>query len=939
MPVPPKPEIKNTLNLPKTSFSMKANLPHREPVMLKHWEDIDIYGKIRAARAGCPSYVLHDGPPYANGAIHMGTAINKILKDMIVKSRNMMGFDAPYLPGWDCHGLPIEIKVDQALGSKKAVMSKVAVRKECRKYAEKYIEVQRKGFKRLEVFGEWSDPYLTMSHAYEAEIARAFGEFVGKGMVYKGQKPVHWCVSCKTALAEAEVEYENHTSPSVYVAFPVISDLSDIDPKLAGGEWAVIIWTTTPWTLPANLAIAFHRDFEYSVIRIEGKGYIVATELLTAVAKACGWKDPQEVARFRGKVLERRKARHPFIDRESLFVLADYVTLDAGTGCVHTAPGHGYEDYLTGVAYGLDIYCPVDDAGRFVAEVDRFAGELVFDANSKIVNYLRSLGLLLHDEPFDHTYPHCWRCHNPVLFRATPQWFIALDHDGFRQRVLDSIGKVRWIPAWGEERIRNMVKERPDWCISRQRDWGVPIIAFYCEDCGEVLLDKAIIDHVASLFDREGADAWYAHESADLLPAGTVCRKCGSVKFKKELNILDVWFDSGSSHLAALGNRKDLPWPADLYIEGGDQYRGWFQSSLLVGVALRGESPYRASITHGWTLDAQGRAMSKSKGIGVDPNDLVHEQGAEVARLMVSSVNYVEDLRIFDELFDRIKEAYRKIRNTARYMLGNLSNQQDTIHPRFDVERDRVPYDQMLEVDRWALARTARLIKRCLKNYEDYQFHLVYNALYNFCTVDLSAFYLDILKDRLYTHATRSVSRRSAQTALWHILDALTRLIAPILPFTSEEIFGAMYEGIESKEHPASVHVLLFPEYAADHDREDLLAEWDRLLEIRQVVSKSLEEFRQTGSIGNSLEARVVLHAAGDMAALLRRHEEDLRYILIVSQAEIVEESAGELKIDVERAQGDKCERCWNYSVEVGKNSALPTICDRCVVHVEEMFP
>jgi len=931
-------DIKNTLNLPKTSFAMKANLPQREPAMLKRWDDMDIYGKIRAARAGRPSFILHDGPPYANGAIHMGTAVNKILKDIIVKSRNMMGFDAPYLPGWDCHGLPIEIKVDQMLGARKAMMGKVAVREECRKYAEKYIDVQRDGFRRLEVFGEWAEPYLTMSHAYEAEIARAFGEFVAKGMVYKGQKPVHWCMNCKTALAEAEVEYEDHTSPSIYVAFPMVSDLADIDPKLGAGDWAVVIWTTTPWTLPANLAIAFHPEYEYAAVRVAGKGYIVAADLLPSVAAACGWQQPVEVARFRGRVLDRRRARHPFLERDSLLVLADYVTLDAGTGCVHTAPGHGYDDYVTGVAYGLEILCPVDDDGRFVPEVEMFGGLPVFDANPRILDHLRALGLLLHASSIDHTYPHCWRCHNPIVFRATPQWFIMLDHDGFRGRVLEAIRTVRWIPAWGEERISNMVKDRPDWCISRQRDWGVPIIAFYCVSCGEILLEKSIVRHVAAIFDREGADAWYARESGELLPAGTTCRKCGDSRFRKETNILDVWFDSGSSHLAVLGRRKDLPWPADLYIEGGDQYRGWFQSSLLIGVALHDAPPYRASITHGWTLDEEGRAMSKSRGIGVDPAVLVREQGAEVTRLLVSSVNHVEDVRIFDELLDRLKEAYRKIRNTARFMLGNLSNQNDRAHPRFDPARDAVPYEQMLEIDRWILARTARLIRKCVKGYEDYQFHLVYSALYNFCTVDLSAFYLDVLKDRLYTHATRSVSRRSAQTALWHVLDAFTRLIAPVLPFTAEEILEAMYEGYNPQERPESVHVLLFPEYQELHDREELLAEWEQLLEVRQAVSKSLEELRQTGAIGNSLEARVTLRADEKTAELLRRHAHDLRYLFIVSQVQVEEAPASELQIEVGRAEGAKCERCWNYSAAVGSDAGFSTLCERCVANVHEMY-
>jgi len=937
--VPEVTEIKNTLNLPKTSFSMKANLPQREPQMLKYWDAIDVYGRIRKARAGRPLYVLHDGPPYANGAIHMGTAINKILKDIIVKSHSMLGFDAPYLPGWDCHGLPIEIKVDQMLGAKKAGMSKVEIRRECRKYAEKYIDLQRKGFQRLGVFGEWDRPYLTMDFSYEADIVRAFGEFVDKGLVYKGLKPVHWCFSCKTALAEAEVEYEDHVSPSVYVAFPLGTQLSDLEPALAEGNWSVVIWTTTPWTLPANLAIAFHPDIEYAAVRVGDRGYVVAADLLRAVAAKVGWKDPEIVARFRGSRLEGRKARHPLVDRESLLVLGEYVTLDQGTGCVHTAPGHGYDDYVTGVKYGLEILCPVDDEGRFEENVEFFGGQQVFEANPKIVEHLRSAGALLHCEDFTHTYPHCWRCHNPIIFRATPQWFVALDADGYRQRVLDAIKRVRWIPAWGEERITNMVKDRPDWCISRQRDWGVPIVAFYCNACNTVLLEKNVIDHVASVFEREGADAWYARATEDLLPANTVCAKCGGKEFRKEFDILDVWFDSGSSHFAILGRRPDLPWPSDLYIEGGDQYRGWFQSSLLVGVALREAAPYKCSITHGWTLDEQGRAMSKSKGIGIDPNDLVQERGAEITRLLVSSVNYVEDLRIFDELLDRMGEAYRKIRNTCRFMLGNLSNSQNPKHPHFDPAVDTVPYEQMPEIDRWALARTSRLIGKCLKGYEDYQFHQVYSALYNFCTVDLSSFYLDILKDRLYTHGTRSLTRRSAQTVLWHILDSFTRLMAPILPFTMEEVWKAMHEG---KDKIESVHVEMFPVYQEKYDLAGGLEEWDQIIGVREMVSKALEELRQSRTIGNSLEAKVVLRAGPAVFALLKRREEDLRYIFMVSQAELVEdrslEAPDEVRVEVGRALGEKCERCWNYSPEVGRDAQFPTLCERCAPVVREIL-
>ena len=918
---------------------MKANLPQREPEMLRHWDKIDVYSRIRKARAGSPGYVLHDGPPYANGAIHMGTAMNKIIKDIIVKSRSMMGFDAPYVPGWDCHGLPIEIKVEEQLGAKKAQMSKVAIRRECRKYAEKFIEVQRQGFKRLEIFGEWANPYLTMNYQYEADIARALGEFVEKGLVYKGLKPVHWCFSCKTALAEAEVEYEDHTSPSIYVAFPVESDLSDIDPNLSGKDWSVVIWTTTPWTLPANLAIAFHPEYQYSAVRVNGKGYIIATELLKAVSEKLAWSEPREVARFQGKALEKRKARHPFIDRESLCVLGNYVTLDAGTGCVHTAPGHGYDDYVTGVRYGLDVFCPVDDAGKFPSNMERFAGLGVFEANPKIVDYMRETGVLLYTENFKHTYPHCWRCHKPVIFRATPQWFIALDKNDFRQNALEAIHTVRWIPSWGEERIGSMVRERPDWCISRQRAWGVPIIAFYCKACDQVLLRKDIIDYVAAIFAKEGADAWYAHTPAELLPPGTACAQCGKNDFRQEFDILDVWFDSGSSHLATLGTRPDLPWPADLYIEGGDQYRGWFQSSLLIAVALRGAAPYRAAITHGWTLDENGQAMSKSKGIGIDPNDLVKARGAEIARLLVSSVSYVEDVRIFDELLDRLGEAYRKIRNTCRFMLGNLCNQQDVKHPHFNPETDRVPYDQMLEIDRWALARKGMLIQKCLKGYEDYQFHQVYSALYHFCTVDMSAFYLDILKDRLYTSATHSLARRSAQTALWEILDAFTRLIAPVLSFTSEEVYHAMYEGWPPETRSVSVHELLFPKHDMMQDAELLLAEWEKLRTVRESVLKSLEEVRQSGTIGNSLEAKIVIRAAGETAALLRRHENDLRFIFIVSQVAVEESSGAEesLQIEVLKAAGSKCERCWNYSVEIGKDSDWPTLCERCIPAIKEI--
>jgi isoleucyl-tRNA synthetase len=689
--------------------------------------------------------------------------------------------------------------------------------------------------------------------------------------------------------------------------------------------------------LPANQAVAFNPEFEYCGVRVDGQGYIVATALLESVAQKCGWNDPVITARFPGRAIEGRKARHPYLDRESLLVLADYVTLDQGTGCVHTAPGHGYDDYVTGVRYGLDILCPVDDDGRFTEQVEYVGGLEVFHANPKIIELLRARRRLLHIEDFQHAYPHCWRCHNPVIFRATPQWFIALDADGYRARVLEAIKRVRWIPAWGEERITNMVKDRPDWCISRQRDWGVPIVAFYCAGCGEILLERRVIDHVAGIFEREGADAWYVREVSNLLPAGIACRKCGGSDFGKEFDILDVWFDSGSSHLATLGRRDNLPWPSDLYIEGGDQYRGWFQSSLLIGVALRGESPYRTSITHGWTLDELGRAMSKSKGIGIDPDELIKQRGAEIARLLISSVNYVEDVRIFDELLENLSTAYRKIRNTCRFMLGNLSNQLDGARPRFDPEQDSVPFDEMLEIDRWAVARTNQVIQKCLEGYQEYQFHQVYGALYNFCVVDLSAFYLNILKDRLYTHSVRAVTRRSAQTALWYILDSFARLLAPILSFTAEEVWQAMEVGEGSRP---SVHVQLFPVHVERNRQPELLEEWEKLRNLREIVSQALEEARRAKTIADSLEAKLVLRAGPEMAALLRRHDSDLRYLFIVSAVELhdsPERKPGDLKVEVLPAPGEKCERCWNYSVEVGKNAQFPTLCERCVPVVQEM--
>lgn len=909
---------------------MKANLTQTEPNMLRHWDRINLYQKIRDARAGKPLYILHDGPPYANGHIHMGTAINKILKDIIIRSKTMSGYDAPYLPGWDCHGLPIEIKVDQNLAGKKAQMPIVAFRRECRKYAEKFINIQREEFKRLGVLGEWDRPYETMSYDYEAAIARSFGEFVDKGYVYKSLRSVHWCITCQTALAEAEVEYSDHTSPSIYVKFPVKSDLSFISSDLKDKNVSVLIWTTTPWTLPANLGIAVNPEFEYSAVEVGDEVFIVATELLSQVKEKCGWGETNVLARFKGRLLERRLCRHPFIDRDSLLVLADHVTLEQGTGCVHTAPGHGYDDYVIGQVYGLGVLCPVDAKGVFTSEAGRFAGLQIFKANQPIVDLLKDQHKLLAEESITHAYPHCWRCHNPVIFRATPQWFISVDK--LRQTTLAAIRKVTWIPAWGEERIANMVENRLDWCISRQRSWGVPIVAFYCKNCGEILFNKRIVDFVADIFEKEGADAWYARSVQELLPEGTRCEKCGGRDFDKESDILDVWFDSGNSHYAVLGRREDLPWPSDLYAEGQDQYRGWFQSSLLVGVALRGEAPYRSVITHGWTLDAQGRPMSKSLGNVIEPRELLQSVGAEIVRLFFSSIEFVEDIRISDNVLGQMSDAYRKMRNTFRILLGNLYD--------FNPQKDSVPYEALYEIDRWALAKLQQLIKRVRKAYEDYQFHVVYHSVYSFCIKDMSAFYVDVLKDRLYTFAPSSTGRRSAQTAMYEILDSLVRLLAPILPFTCEAVWSHLTKINSAREE--LVQTSEFPPYEERFDDAPLLKGWERLIEVREIVNKALEEARQSGTIGSSLEARVFLNGHAELYEFLKHYASELRYIFIVSQVELnkTEDVSAEegLRVVVEKARGKKCERCWNYSERVGENPDFPTLCERCVQAVDRIL-
>jgi isoleucyl-tRNA synthetase len=881
--------------------------------------------------------VLHDGPPYANGHIHMGTVLNKVLKDVVVKSRSMLGFNAVYVPGWDCHGLPIEHQVDKELGLDKATgdvrqaMDPVEKRRRCREFASMFVDIQRQEFRRLGVFGDWDNPYLTMAPAYQAVIAREFGRFVGRGLVYKGLKPVHWCMHCKTALAQAEVEYEEQRTPSVYVKFPLVApprELADAPRP------SLLIWTTTPWTLPANLAVAVDPRATYVALAVEGETWLVAKDLLDDVVQKTGARNARVLRELPGGTLEGLEYRHPWIDRTGKVYAGTFVTMDAGTGLVHVAPGHGEEDYELGRAVGLRVYNPVDDDGRFVPEIEHFAGLTVWDANPKIVALLKARGALVAEMPLTHTYPHCWRCKNPTLFRATEQWFIALDKDGLRERTLGAIREqVRWIPGWGEERIFNMVAHRPDWTISRQRVWGVPIVAFYCASCEALLLEERVVEHVARIFrEGQGADEWYARDAVQLLPAGTQCSKCGGARFRKETDILDVWFDSGCSHAAVLETRPELRWPAELYLEGSDQHRGWFHSSLLEAMGTRGAPPYRAVLTCGFVVDGEGRKMSKSGGNALPPDAMLPKYGAEVLRLWAASEDYTEDVRVSTEILDRLADAYRRIRNTYRFLLGNLYD--------FDPRRDRQPYAALDEVDRFVLDRLARLVDRVTRAYEEYEFHTVFHSVHNFCAVDLSALYLDVIKDRLYTSRPDDPRRRAAQTTCHDVFTALARLMAPILTFTAEEAWRYL-PGARSE----SVHLERFPEVPLEWVDDTLKGEWDRLLEVRREVARALELARARKLIGSGLEAAVrITSAPEDLPALLRAKAAALQTLFIVSAVEVGGGAPGAvhyesqeipgLVIDVDRAPGDKCERCWMRKPTVGRSAAHPTLCDRCVAVV-----
>ena len=928
-------DYKATLNLPKTAFPMKANLPQAEPKMLDWWAGIGIYKRLREVSANRPLWILHDGPPYANGHIHMGTALNKILKDVIVKSRAMLGFNAVYVPGWDCHGLPIEHQVDKELGLDKAsvdvrrAMDPVEKRRRCREYALRFIDIQRDEFRRLGVFGDWENPYQTMAPAYQAVIAREFGRFVGRGLVYKGLKPVHWCMHCKTALAQAEVEYEDQRTPSVYVKFPLVGALPGLPDAV---KPALVIWTTTPWTLPANLAIAVHPDEEYVALAHGGETLVVAAKLADAFVMTTGLHGAREIAKLGGRRLVGLEYRNAWIERTGKVAAAPFVAMDTGTGLVHIAPGHGEEDYELGRALGLRVYNPVDDDGRFVSEVEYFAGLTVWEANPRIVAHLRARGRLLAEIALDHTYPHCWRCKNPTLFRATEQWFIALDQQGLRERTLEAIKReVKWIPPWGEERIYNMVAHRPDWTISRQRVWGVPIVAFYCDGCGALLLDEKVIEHVATLFSEgRGADEWYAREAAGLLPPGTRCAGCGGGRFSKETDILDVWFDSGCSHAAVLETRPELRWPAEMYLEGSDQHRGWFHSSLLEAMGTRGAPPYKSVLTHGFVVDGEGRKMSKSQGNYVTPQELIPKYGAEVLRLWAAAEDYTEDIRLSTEILDRLADAYRRIRNTYRFLLANLAD--------FEPARDRQSYARLPEIDRWILDRLGRLIGRVRRAYEECEFHTVVHAVHNFCAVELSAQYLDVIKDRLYTSAATDPRRRAAQTVCHDIFVALARLMAPILTFTAEEAWKHL-PGARGE----SVHLERFPEEPPEWLDDTLAREWTRLLEVRREVAKALETARAQGLIGSGLEARVAIRSAPeDVPELLRAKRALLPTLFIVSQVELggaagtsavpyeSQEIPG-LSIGVDKARGQKCQRCWVWSERVGEHPEHPGLCERCV--------
>ncbi len=926
-------DYNNTLNLPSTDFPMRAGLPEREPQALSQWEEMKLYEKMIAANEGKPLYVLHDGPPYANGKIHLGTALNKILKDFIIKYKNMSGFRSPYVPGYDTHGLPTELKARKAAGVGNAThISALELRKMCREFALGFVDDQRDQFKRLGVLAEWDNPYLTLKPEFVAKQVEIFGEMAKKGYIYKGLKPVYWCPECQTALAEAEIEYAEDPCHSIYVKFKVKNDLG----KLAalGAELDktyFVIWTTTTWTLPGNVAICVGPNYEYSVIKANGEYYVMATELATSALAAAKIEQYETVGTISGSELELMTAEHPFLDRESLVIVGDHVTLESGTGCVHTAPGFGVDDFEVCRKYKqLPIVVSVDAKGVLTEEAGQFAGLTTDEANKKIAMHLDETGNLLALQKIIHQYPHCWRCKSPILFRATEQCFCSISD--FADKAVEAINTVEWIPGWGKDRITGMVKDRSDWCISRQRTWGVPIPIFYCEDCGAEIINDETIKNISDIFRAEGADAWYAREASELLPDGYKCPKCGSTHFKKETDIMDVWFDSGSTHAAVLDQRDYLKFPADIYLEGADQYRGWFQSSLLTSVATKGIAPYKTIVTHGWVVDGEGKKMSKSLGNTISPEEIVNQYGADILRLWVASSDYHADIRISKDILKQLSEAYRKIRNTARFILGCIND--------FDPDKDSVSLDELEPIDKWALSRLDELNKKVRESYEKFEYHIIFHAVHNFCVVDMSNFYLDVLKDRLYVEKADSKTRRAAQTAIYKILDSLTLMLAPIITFTADEIWQFMpHDSSRNTEH------IVLNEYPALTGVEvdgDFTTKWERLHAVRDDVKKAVENARKEKVIGASLDAEIELFADGEMLDFLKANENELPAIFIASDVRVTEGNGGDfhgelpIGVTVRKASGEKCERCWSYSDTVGKSSDHPTLCARCAAIISE---
>lgn len=928
-------DYNNTLNLPTTDFSMRAGLPKKEPEILKEWQTKHLYEKLMEKNEGKPLYVLHDGPPYANGDIHLGHALNKTLKDFVVRYKNMSGYKSPFIPGWDTHGLPTELKARAKVGAQKASsLSDIELRKICHDFANGYVNDQRDQFKRLGILAQWDKPYITFLKEFEAKQIEVFSEMACNGHIYKGLKPVYWCPECRTALAEAEIEYSEDKCYSIYVKFQVSKDSKNILKDIPLDKTYFVIWTTTTWTLPGNVAICVGPNFNYCLIKSDNEYYIMAEELYKSSMNVANKENFEVIKTFKGSDLEYIKVKHPFLDRESLVIVGDHVTLESGTGCVHTAPGHGVEDFDVCKNYPeIPIIVPVDASGKLTAEAgDMFAGLTTDEANKEITKYLEQNGYLFAINKIVHQYPHCWRCKKPVLFRATEQWFCSIDD--FKDKAIEAIKGVEWIPNWGEDRITSMVKDRKDWCISRQRKWGVPIPIFFCKECGEPLIDKKAMMVVSKLFKNEGSDAWFVKSADEILPSDIKCKKCGASSFEKEKDIMDVWFDSGTSHAAVCQERSDLSWPADLYLEGADQYRGWFQSSLLTAIATNGKAPYKSVVTHGWVVDGEGHKQSKSLGNGISPDEIINKYGADILRLWVASSDYHSDVRISNDILKQLSESYRKIRNTARYILGNLYD--------FDPKEDMVKVDDLLPIDKWALSKLDELNNKVRIAYDNFEFHQVYHRIYNFCVVDMSNFYLDILKDRLYVENANSKSRRAAQTTIYMILDAMTRLVSPILAFTSEEIWQAMRHG--ENDDSRSVLFNNMPSLTGIIVDGSFKEYWDKIHLLRDEVQRSLELARKNKVIGSSLDAKVTLYCENnEIFNFIKSSEKDLKIIFIVSKVQVKSGGLGEIKSDqfngvsitITHASGNKCERCWVYSDTVGQNTKHDSLCDRCVKILE----